>query len=329
MTARRDRRGGRGSAFMGGGSFIPLSLTALSPDIGFSATAGATAPFLLTATGGPFLGTESFTIGGIAVGSPTFINATTVTFFAPTLGGTGDYDVVATRGAQTATLTAYYRCQQMLNWTRADVGTGASWTDLSGNARHFVQAVGASQPVFSASTINSLPGFVGNATTISTLAPTAINSATHATYIVQRSDTNGGGNEGIRALLGVAATADNNSPNSGVAYRGGTNIAEFSSPNVLCSTAGPINGVAGLIEDIYDGANQFSRVNATTGTPVAQTATMNIDRINLWSRWLGGVPALWYAGTICEFMFGALPSAAIRTRIRTRLANRYNQANFI
>jgi hypothetical protein len=50
-------------------------------------------------------------------------------------------------------MTAWYRADQGIT-----IATGVSqWSDLSGNARHLLQATGANQPTFTASSINGKP----------------------------------------------------------------------------------------------------------------------------------------------------------------------------
>lgn len=53
----------------------------------------------------------------------------------------------------------------VLQWSRGDVGTNSSWTDQSGNGRHYTQAVGAAQPTFDATGgPNSTPIFTFDGT---------------------------------------------------------------------------------------------------------------------------------------------------------------------
>lgn len=329
---RRNFNMGRGGGGGGGSSF---SLTSISPDIGFRLTTGATAPYLLTLTGVGLGPADTVTMGGVPVTNLTRINSTTFTFTQPTVGAPGAQDIVAQKDGTgvTATLsasdTAGYWVELAENWHRADIGTGASWTDLGDNGNDLIQGTALSQPTSAASTINSLPGFSFDGVDDFMLANCTFNSATHATYLVQRAD-GATVNHGVRGIIGVGQTGDSNNAQSCTLFRNNTNTFAESSNGNLSTALGPVNGVAGLIEDVYDGVANTLRVNATIGASVAKTTTMNVDRLYIGCRFVASVPSIFYPGTYCEILtFGQLPASAIRTRIRRRLANRYNQANFI
>lgn len=327
---RRDRRpGGRwGGAFgsPGGGGSGVFGLLSITPDIGFRLLAGATAPYLLTISGFGILPTDTFTIGGIAVNSPTFVSPTTVTCFCGTLGSAGDKDVVLTRGSDTRTLTAAYRCEIARNWHRADIGSNASWTDLGDGGNALLQAVAINQPTFTASAIDGQPGFTGDGTTSFMRGPSAINSNNHVLFMVAKANATVAANMGLMGILGTGTLSDNTDANSTVIFRNTGSIMHTGFCNSVAMTTvnGPASTVPFGIEYGFDGTNNQMRVNATSSTPFAFSATMNTAELLLFGRYLASTPQIFYNGTCCEILrFPTYPSAAIRTRIRTRLAARY------
>lgn len=124
------------------------------------------------------------------------------------------------------------RAGSLLAWYRADRGvtiaTGVSqWNDLSGNARHLLQATGANQPTFGATSgANSTPGitFAGSPQTMA-VTFSAISQPLH-TFAIIRTTNLGTGNGGVicGAAVGerplVVGTANTNM----FSYFGGTGI---------------------------------------------------------------------------------------------------------
>lgn len=106
-------------------------------------------------------------------------------------------------------------------WVAADLFNAASgaavssWTDMSGNANHFVQATGANQPVFTLNVKNGLPGIYFSGNPKSLASPLNNRSATYATVI------------GVVSLTGVTngrmIAQTGTSPNWLLGFHGGYN----------------------------------------------------------------------------------------------------------
>lgn len=323
MRRERARRFWPSGGASGGVTFGVISI---DPDIGFALTAGTTAPFLLTIRGFGFIGTETVSIGGVAANNVTFVNSTTITCNCGTLLTGGSKQVVVSRSGTNVVLATDYWCEPSLIWLRADVGSISSWTDLSGNGNHAVQATGGNQPT-AGTGVNGLPAFTF-VTDDFMVAPSAVNVATLTDYVILRADGNNA-NEGVYTSVGVGATADNNNAASFVCFRATQNINCFRNFAPGGSSIGPANGAAMAIQNIWDGTNNTIRTNNNSGS-AAQAGAQNVANVHIACRWQASAPALFFAGTYSEFIrFSVNPAAATMTRIRRRLANRYNISTFL
>ncbi len=89
-----------------------------------------------------------------------------------------------------------FRSYGLVGWWRADVGTGASWTDKSGQGNHLLQGTGGSQPTLTASAISGKPAFVFDGVDDFQTAAFTLNQPATELFVVKN------------VVIGVAATHD-------------------------------------------------------------------------------------------------------------------------
>lgn len=303
-------------------------ITTITPNVGHSLTAAATAPYLLTITGVNFVSGATILIDGIAAGSPAFVNSTTLTCYQPTLGAVGVKDVKVTNpDGQYHVLTGVYRATQAKLWARADDAASSitSWKDLSGNANHSTAGHASSLNTTGVGGKHAFVLVPGSSDYFR--FPCAFNSASSTVFIVGQYTANVTGNEGVFVLLGSGSVADNANASSSVVFRGnpgGNTMTDFKNLVTESTLVGPSNGIDFAFWHEFDGTNSKMKVNGTTATPVGATGSMNVAEFILGSRYLASTVQLFQPLRAAEVLvYSPALSTADYNAVVARLNARY------
>lgn len=211
-------------------------------------------------------------------------------------------------------------------WLRADTGTGASWTDLSGDGRTPTQATGTAQPTFRpaghARAINGQPVVDFDGTSdymdFGASAFAALTGGAEV-FLVGRRDADPPATADKAPLWTMGSSGDGGSLvpyTDGIVYEDFGSTARKVAGNPTPSLASPfaynVISVAGEFTVNINGAQLFTTATNTVGW----SATPRIGK-TLTSAWF-------YQGVIAEVvMTVGKMSAADRTALRSYFQSRY------
>lgn len=231
-------------------------------------------------------------------------------------------------------------------WYKADAGTSTTtdgvaisqWSDQSGNARHLVQATGASQPLYKAAIQNGLPvvRFDGTNDGLIYDAGAAFLSNVAATgfaVFVPRGASAGSGDGRILSTAAVTGAAqDFNSTAASIfvdvsseATAGPYPTTTYFNSGAHTSTATVATGTSRQTSTVYDGANGSMYQNGTLDPAAfAAVSSFTIRLISTGSD-TGLGASSFFNGDVCELLLyvGALGTTD-RVNVQNYLKSKWN-----